>query len=316
MFDVKEEYTSLVNIAERTGSQPHSFGADDVAYVVVHANQILKSHEIPGVEISATETEFGIRAFITVKEGAIVPKPVHLCFGHLGSNGRQVIETHVKIEPHAKAVFQAHCIFPNAVEFSHEMEGEIEVGEGATFTYNEIHVHGPEGKILVKPKTRVVIQDKGRYNSDFTLVEGRVGKLDLDIDVEAKGEKSRVEITSKIYGKKDDDCRIKDIVRLTGREASALIKARVVLKDESHGHFLGLADGAAPGAKGHVDCTEIVQGKAVAESSPTVKASHPEAEVTHEAAIGRIADEKISGLMAKGLTQDEAVDVIVAGLLR
>jgi Fe-S cluster assembly scaffold protein SufB len=64
-----------------------------------------------------------------------------------------------------------------------------------------------------------------------------------------------------------------------------------------------------------VDCTEIVQGEAVAEASPVVRASHPEAEITHEAAIGRIADEKIAGLMAKGLSEDQAIDAIVAGLL-
>ena len=75
-------------------------------------------------------------------------------------------------------------------------------------------------------------------------------------------------------------------------------------------------DGAAPGARGHVDCTEVVQGEAKAVASPVVQASHPEAEVTHEAAIGRIADDKIQGLMAKGLTTDEAIDFVVSGLLR
>jgi Fe-S cluster assembly scaffold protein SufB len=77
-----------------------------------------------------------------------------------------------------------------------------------------------------------------------------------------------------------------------------------------------MIDGAAPGAKGHVDCTEVVQGEAVADASPVVRASHPEAEVTHEAAIGRIADDKIAGLMAKGLSSDQAIDMIVSGLLK
>ena len=40
------------------------------------------------------------------------------------------------------------------------------------------------------------------------------------------------------------------------------------------------------------------------------------AEITHEAAIGKIASEKLWGLMAKGLTENEAVDVVVSGLLR
>ncbi|HQH77344.1 MAG TPA: SufD family Fe-S cluster assembly protein, partial [Synergistaceae bacterium] len=53
-----------------------------------------------------------------------------------------------------------------------------------------------------------------------------------------------------------------------------------------------------------------------AEASPVVRVTHPEAELTHEAAIGRIADDKIEGLMAKGLDEEQAIDAIVAGLLR
>jgi len=314
--DPSSEYAALVEIAERSGQDKGAFGSPDVIHVVVHANRILHSHTLPGVTLEAEETESGIRALIAVGEGVTVEKPVHLCFGHLGREGRQTIETHVTLGARARAEFLAHCIFPNAVEFLHAMEGRIEVGPGASFTYNEVHVHGPEGKITVRPRTSVRIADGGCYAGDFTLVEGRVGDLNIDVDVEAEGAKSRVEITSKIYGKYDDQCVVQDVVRLCGPGSSALVKARVVLKDRSRGRFLGVVDGAAPGARGHVDCTEIVQGEAVAEASPVVRASHPEAEITHEAAIGRIADDKIAGLMAKGLTEDEAVDVIVAGLLR
>jgi Fe-S cluster assembly scaffold protein SufB len=314
MLDAAGEYAALVKIAERTEGGD-AFGAPDVIHVVVHANRILSSHTLPGVTIDAEETENGIRARITLADGVVVAKPVHLCFGHLGTEGKQTIETHVSLGARARAEFKAHCIFPNAVEFLHAMEGTIHVGPGADFTYNEIHVHGPEGKIIVRPRTSVTIDDGGRYAGDFTLVEGRVGDLDIDIDVEASGVKSRVEITSKIYGKYDDRCVVKDVVRLSGAGSGALVKARVVLKDRSTGKFLGVVDGAASGARGHVDCTEIIQGEAVAEASPVVRASHPEAEITHEAAIGRIADEKIAGLMAKGLSEDQAIDAIVGGLL-
>jgi hypothetical protein len=196
------------------------------------------------------------------------------------------------------------------------MEGNITVEEGGEFTYNEIHVHGQEGRIDVRPKTKVLLKDRALYRGDFTLVEGRVGNLDIHMEVVAQGEKSRVELTSKVYGKYNDSCKVRDIILLSGKDSSALIKARVVLKDQSSGSFVGLIDGAAPGARGHVDCAEVVQGEARAEASPVVRASHPEAEVTHEAAIGRIANDKIEGLMAKGLDEDEAVDIIVSGLLR
>ncbi len=316
MHDVTEEYKTLVAIAERTGGQEGTFASDDAIYVVVHGNHILASHALPGVVIEANETEDGVDAKITVKGGVKVPKPVHLCFGHLAASGKQVIKSRIFIEEKASAEFQAHCIFPNAIEFLHAMEGEIHLGPYSSFSYREVHVHGPEGRIDVRPVSRVRIDEGAIYRGDFTLVEGRVGNLAVDIDVDAFGRKSRVEVTSKVYGKYDDFCQVRDTVRLNGPDSSALIKARVVLKDKSQGKFLGLVDGAAPGARGHVDCTEVVQGEAKAVASPVVQASHPEAEVTHEAAIGRIADDKIQGLMAKGLTADEAIDFVVSGLLR
>ena len=318
MFSVQDEYKTLVDIAGRTAGGSHGslLGQDDAVYVVVHANKVLAHHELPGVSIEATELPDGIEAHISVADGTVLPKPVHLCFGHLGSEGRQTIQSKIHIGKGARAVFLAHCIFPNALEFLHAMEGEIVVDEGGDFSYNEVHVHGPDGKITVRPVSRVVLERGAIYRGDFTLVEGRVGDLDIRIDVDARGARSRVEITSKVYGKDDDQCQVQDVVRLSGEGSTALIKARVVLRDRSEGRFLGLIEGGAAGARGHVDCTEIVQGVARAEASPVVRVTHPDAELTHEAAIGRIADDKIEGLMAKGLDEEHAIDAIVSGLLR
>ena len=311
-----KEYHELVHIARKSGDFSGGFEEEQEAYVVLHANAVLAAHVIPGIEITSSETAEGLDATIRVLENHHLEKPVRLCFGHLGTEGVQRINSTIHIEKGARATFLSYCIFPNAVEFLHAMEGDITVEEGGDFTYNEIHVHGREGRIDVRPKTKVLLKDRALYRGDFTLVEGRVGNLDIHMEVTAQGEKSRVELTSKVYGKYDDSCKVRDIILLSGKDSSALIKARVVLKDQSSGSFVGLIDGAAPGARGHVDCAEVVQGEARAEASPVVRASHPEAEVTHEAAIGRIANDKIEGLMAKGLDEDEAVDIIVSGLLR
>lgn len=315
-MEAREKLEKLMEIAQQTGAAHEAFRKDDSIYVVVHGNTILDSHQVPGIRIEAEETEDGIDARITVEKDTVLPKPVNLCFGHLGKEGRQVIRSSIVVEDGARADFMAHCIFPNVDNFLHAMEGDIEIGSHASFSYREVHIHSKEGRMEVRPVSRVRIGPYSTYRGDFTLIEGRVGDLNISIDVDAWGEKSQVEITSKVHGKYDDTCEVRDIVRLNGKDSTALLKARVVLTDHSQGRFLGLVDGAAAGARGHVDCTEIIQGQAVAEASPVVKASHPEAEVTHEAAIGRIADDKITGLMAKGFSEDDAVDVIVSGLLR
>ena len=70
------------------------------------------------------------------------------------------------------------------------------------------------------------------------------------------------------------------------------------------------------GARGHVDCMEIVQGQARASAIPIVRVFHPEARVTHEAAIGSVDKKELEPWMARRLSPEQAVEMIVNGILR
>jgi Fe-S cluster assembly scaffold protein SufB len=65
-----------------------------------------------------------------------------------------------------------------------------------------------------------------------------------------------------------------------------------------------------------VDCLEIVRGQGRVAAIPEVRVSHPEAKVTHEAAIGGVDHRQLEALMARGISPEEAVDRIVLGMLR
>jgi len=59
-----------------------------------------------------------------------------------------------------------------------------------------------------------------------------------------------------------------------------------------------------------------VRDRATARAEPIVDVTHPLAKVTHEAAVGTVDQNQLETLMAHGLTPDEAIEVIVAGILR
>ena len=125
------------------------------------------------------------------------------------------------------------------------------------------------------------------------------------------------ELIAKVYGKKDDIIKITEKVNLNGNGARSLLKTRVVLRDRASAEVIGETYGNAPYARGHVDCIELVNGtEAVARAIPIVEVTNEKAKVTHEAAIGSIDRRQIETLMARGLDEDEAVDVIVRGILR
>ena len=66
---------------------------------------------------------------------------------------------------------------------------------------------------------------------------------------------------------------------------------------------------------GHVQCDSIIMGQARIESVPAITANCPDAQLIHEAAIGKIAGDQLLKLETLGLTEEEAEDTILKGFL-
>lgn len=287
---------------------------EDTAHLVVSSNRILSSRSVEGLEVEAAETPAGISAKVRVLEGVRLKNPVHMCFGVLHKKGSQEILMDVTLERGSSAHFIAHCMFPDAVKVRHAMDATVNVGEGADMRYSETHFHGEYGGVEVIPRLAVKVGKCGRYFSNFRLTTGHVGVLDIDYAVEA-GEDAIAELTARVFGHARDDIKIKEAVVLAGMGSRSLIKTRIALEDEASAEVTGITEGNAEGARGHVDCMEIITGNAVAKAVPIVNVTHPLAKVTHEAAIGSVDKRQMETLMAHGLSPEEAVDVIVTGIL-
>ncbi len=309
------ELEALMEAFGEAGGDKTVLASDDIAHLVASGHKLLSMKSVDGLEVDAKETLRGISAKVTVKEGVKIKNPVHLCFGVLHNKGTQRIKMDVKLEKNSLAHFIAHCIFPKAEKVKHIMDAVVEIGQGAEMRYSETHYHGLYGGIEVVPKSVVKVGKNGRYFTDFTLTTGRVGKLDIDYSVEA-GENAVTELTARVFGHANDDIKIKEKVILAGENSRGLIKTRVAVEDEAEAEVTGVTEGNAAGARGHVDCMEIVKDKAVAKAIPIVNVTNPLAKVTHEAAIGSVDKRQMETLMAHGLTPEEAVEVIVKGILK
>jgi hypothetical protein len=125
-----------------------------------------------------------------------------------------------------------------------------------------------------------------------------------------------VETIAKAYGSGDDAISIKELIRLNGKGARGLTKTRAAVRDQAISEVYTTAEGNAPDAIGHMDCTEIVRNQAQARNVPIVVVRDERARVTHEAAIGSVGQKELETLMARGLDEEEAVDIIIRGMLR
>lgn len=285
------------------------------AHMVVEGHRLMSQQAIPGVDIRTEVTDDALVARITVAEGVRVQNPIHSCIGVTAPHGSQRIRLQVRLEPGSCAELLAHCMFPNAEQVRHAMEAEVEVGEGAELRHSEGHFHGPYGGIEVTPHAIVNVHPGGRYFSDFSLTLGRVGKLRVYYKVET-ADNAVAEISARIFGHATDDIRLEDELVLAGKYSRGLVKTRIAVEDDARSEVIGITHGNAEGARGHMDCTELVRDRAVARAEPIVSVEHPLAKVTHEAAVGTVDQKQLETLMAHGLTPEQAVDVIIMGLLR
>lgn len=296
------------------GADAAALAAPDTAHLVADGHRVLSRHGAPGVILEVTEGTDAIEARLAVAPGARVAAPVHLCFGLLAATGDQRINLTLEVGAGAEVAILSHCLFAHATRARHHMEAVVRIGPGARVRHTEGHFHGPSGGMEVTPRAHVTLAPDARYVSDFFLLTGRVGVLDMDYTVEVDAG-AVAEITARLFGHATDRIRVRDHLLLIGRGARGLVKTRVALEDEARAEVTGIAEGNAPDARGHMDCMEVVKDHAVAESTPIVRVRHPLAKITHEAAIGTVDAKQLETLMARGLDPEQAVEVIIGGLL-
>jgi len=310
-----KEYEAMLQAYSEAGGDPAALAAPKAATLVVSANNVLAANEVSGVHFAAEALPDGVRARIEVAPGVNVDRPVHMCFGMLPAEGVQRIEAEYEIGAGSQVEFIAHCTFPNAIKLQHIMDAVIHIGAGASMQYREAHYHGPHGGIEVLPKARVTVDEGGRFINSFSLVHGRVGRLDFDYDVTI-GPRAVAELSTKAYGQADDHLRVNETLHLNGEGARGLTKTRIAVRDGATSDVFTTAEGNAPAARGHMDCTEIVRGDALARNTPIVVVRNDRAQVTHEASIGAVNHKELETLMAHGLDEEGAVDIIIRGMLQ
>lgn len=286
----------------------------EVAHVEIHGNEVLGLHLVSGLEVEADSRPEGIEVEIRVRAGARIEKPVRICFGLMPESGMQRISMRTRVAEEARVAILASCTFPNALDVLHEMEADIEIGTGAEYLYLERHVHGPEGGVRVIPKATVNLGEGARFRTDFELLRGRAGDIDIDYGATC-GAHSVLELAARISARGDDRIRIHEKAELAGEAARGVLTTNIAVREQATAEIKNTMIASAAYARGHVDCKEIIRDQAVAHAIPIVEVRHPQAHVTHEAAIGSVDSKQLETLMSRGLDEDQATDLIIEGLL-
>ena len=187
--------------------------------------------------------------------------------------------------------------------------------EGAKVKYVEKHYGegNGNGKRILNPVTEVYLEKNSSLEMESTQIKG----VDSTIR-ETKGvleEGANFVVTEKIMTHGEQFAKTIFNVELNGDNSSTHVTSRSVAKDNSKQYFISKIYGNAK-CFSHSECDAIIQDKAIVTATPEVTANNVDANLIHEAAIGKIAGEQITKLMTLGLSEEEAEKEIINGFLR
>lgn len=286
----------------------------DRAYLFLNLNKILDKQGIPGLHVDTTETEKGLDVKIRLEKNTKVEKPIYMCFGVVEETGDQYLNIDITLENNSSMTVLASCIFPNAKEVKHIMDARVEVGKHAAFNYIERHIHSKDNGTYTRPKTYAIIREDGFFRSNFEMIKGRVG--DLEIIYKADLEKNAIfEVDAKVDAHLDDVVYIDEEANLMGDYSRALMTSRAASRDEATVEVRNFMTATGNYCVGHMDCQEILKGNGSVNAVPVIMVKNDTAHITHESALGSVNSKQLETLMSKGLTEEEATEVIISGML-
>ena len=197
----------------------------------------------------------------------------------------------------------------------HDGVHTFHIGKNSKVRYVERHYGDGEGtgKRIMNPQTVVYLEEGASLSMESVQIRGVDStKRETRIVVGAGAE---AVITEKLLTHGQQTAESDMEIILDGPGATGRVISRSVAQDDSVQVFYPKMTGNTS-CFGHVQCDSIIMGNARISSIPAIVANHVDAQLIHEAAIGRIAGDQILKLMTLGLTEQEAEEKILDGFLQ
>ena len=265
--------------------------------------KIIKKSDRPGIDI--------------LIDGAANGEEVHIPVVLSESGLHDVVYNDFFIADGANVTIVAGCGIHNdgCDQSQHDGIHTFHIGKNANVTYLENHYgegSGTGGRVL-NPVTQAFVGE----NSVFTLNTAQIRGVDSTVRETnvSLGREAKLFVSEKLMTHGGQHAESNMTVELNGESSSAQIVSRSVAKDDSQQVFHPKAIGKNI-CKAHIQCDSIIMDRAQIRSIPEIDARHLDAQIIHEAAIGRINNEQLIKLRTFGLSAEEAEAVIIENFLK
>jgi hypothetical protein len=271
--------------------------------------------------VSPDKDEFTQAAFKDLHQGYFVrsekriksEKTVQTCLYISRSGFQQNIHNIIIAEEGSEVSIVTGCLTGERISGArHIGVTEIYVKKNARVVFTM--VHNWDKTTVVRPRTAIRVEKGGRFTSNYVCLRP-VGDIQMSPVCELNGESSWGNFNSYIYAHPGSKLDLGGKILLNGKGSRGEITYRSV---NNKGLILNKGNliGAGEKIKAHMDCRGLIlkQG-GVTLAIPELEARVSDIEMTHEASIGRVAEEQIEYLKSRGMTESEATEMIIKGFL-
>ena len=273
----------------------------------------LQKNTTANIDISAKKDKPGID--VTVKPGT-VGESVHIPVLVTATGINDMVYNTFEIGAGSDVLIVAGCGIHNNGEKTAQHDGvhDFFIRRGARMRYVEKHYgEGSGGKRVLNPKTIIHAEQDTVVELELVQIAGVDSTLrDTEVYL-ADG--AKLIVTERLLTDGEQKAESRITIALEGEASSAQIISRSVAKGHSVQDFYFDLAGRNR-SRGHIQCDAIIMDDATVKSTPRVSAYHHDAQLVHEAAIGRLESEQLLKLKSLGLSEKEAEDTILKGFLK
>jgi Fe-S cluster assembly scaffold protein SufB len=251
--------------------------------------------------------------FIRALPGAKVVYPVQSCLYIAHKNLAQKVHNIIIAEEGSELHIITGCAsHPMNASGLHIGVSEFYIKRGARVTFTMIHNWAPE--IEVRPRSGAILEEGAVFLSNYVCMKP-VHSLQMYPVARCNGENAIVRFNTILVAPPGSHLDTGSRVLLNARGSRAEIVARTITTGGtiiSRGHIAG----SAPEVKGHLECRGLILSeRGTILAIPELLGEVAGIDLSHEAAVGKIAEEEVEYLMSRGLSRDAATAMIVRGFL-
>lgn len=265
------------------------------------------------IVIESKEDKPGINIYI--KDGT-VNESVHIPVLLTQTGYTETVYNDFFIGDNCDVLIVAGCGIHNAGcgSIQHDGVHAFMIGKNSRVRYVEKHYGEGEGtgEKVMNPVTKATLGEGSYMQLDTTQIRGVDStKRETYINV---GRDAETLVNEKLMTHDSQHAESLMEIRLEGENSRGRVVSRSVARDKSVQVFYPKMTGSAA-CFGHVQCDSIIMDDAKISSIPAISSESVDAQLIHEAAIGKIAGEQMLKLMTLGLTEEEAEERILEGFL-